>query len=70
MNFNKGSVNVTLSALSAFQYLWLLFFIFDIVCVNLVYQFYIPFFYCLHEDDNLSLKHVGAFMFRMICDFI
>jgi hypothetical protein len=70
VNFSKGCVNIILSAVSAFQYLWLHFFIFDIVCVNWMYQFYIPFYYCLHEDDNLWLKHVGEFMFRMICDFV
>jgi hypothetical protein len=70
MNFSKGCVDITLPAVNAFQYLWLPFFIFDIVFVNWMYQIYIPFYYSLHEDDNLSLKHVGEFMFRMICDFI
>jgi len=70
INFSKECVNITLSAVLAFQYLWLPFLIFYIVCVNGMYQFYIPFYYCLHEDDNLSLKHFGEFMFRMICDFI
>lgn len=63
VNFNKGCVNITLNVVSEFQYLWLPFFIFNIVCVNWMYQFYIPLYFCLHEDDSLSLKHVAELMF-------
>jgi hypothetical protein len=62
VNFNKGCVSITLFLVSAFQYLWLPFFIFNIVCVNWMYQFYIPLYYCLLEDDSLLLKHVGEFI--------
>jgi hypothetical protein len=61
MNFNKGRVIITF-VVTAFKYLWLPLFIFNIVCVNWIYQFYIRFYYCLHEDVNLSLKH-GEFVF-------
>jgi len=36
-NFSKGCVNIT-SAVSASQYYWLPFFMFDIVCVSWMYQ--------------------------------